>query len=124
MNHVAILLALVSLGAGEPARIAIVRAAAFVVEREWVRVFVQVEPHADNRAFILAAVDEGGAIVSRTFKPLEGADAARSWWIDWKEGLPAGELELVAILETTKGQGPRARRPIRVLSVRSDHTPQ
>jgi len=114
---VGILCAPADIGAGEPPRIAIVRAPVFVSEGEWIRVFVQVTPHPDNLAFILAAVDEGGT-VRQSLVQLEGDTAARSWWIDWREGLPAGELELVAVLITKTGQGPLARRSIHVLARR------
>ena len=111
-----LLLALLWLLAGsDPPRIAIVRAPAVLFERDAIRVFVQVEPHAENRGFILAAVDEGGS-VRQSLVQLEGADAPRSWWIDWREGLPAGEMELVAVLMTKDGPGPRARRPLQVLA--------
>jgi hypothetical protein len=116
VTRVAIALALLTLGAVSAPRIAIgARTPSFIPERTYVRVFVQVEPHPDNRAFILAAID-GDVAVSQTRKQLDGDQAARSWWIDWREGLPAGELDLVAVLITTNGERPRARRPIHVLS--------
>lgn len=101
--------------AGDSPRIVITRAPGILFEGDWVKVLVQVDPHADNRGFWLLAVD-GEAIVRRSLTQLEGDRAARSWWIDWKTGLPAGELELVAVLVTKDGLGPRDRRALQVLS--------
>lgn len=100
-----------------PAPIAIVRAPAVVYESDGMTVFVQVEPAAENRGFWLVALDAGGD-VRRSFQQLAGEQAAKSWWIEWRAGLPPGQFELVAVLVTTTGQAVSARRPVTVLSRR------
>ena len=77
---------------------------------------VIVEPHADNRALVLAAY-EGDIPVRRTDVQLEGDKAARTHRIEWRGGLPPGELQIVAGVFSNNEQLGRAVVPLTVVQM-------
>lgn len=106
--------ALLVLQSGHPARVAIVRPMNFVQEREYIRYMVQVDPQAENRLLVVAAVD--GDVVRQSKEALDGESAPRTRWIEWKTGLPAGEYQVVAaVFDSTKEVG-RASVPLTVIA--------
>ena len=109
-------LLLVALMAPSP-RVSIVRAPNHVWDDEPVVLMVQVEPDADNRLLVIAALDEG-LVIRQSTEQLDGDKARRTRWVRW-ERLSAGELMITAIVITVDGkQGGRAQRPITVLARR------
>jgi hypothetical protein len=102
-------------GLGEPARVSIVRPARFIPERAAVRWMVQVQPVEENRKLVLTAFDDGIEI-SASQRQLEGEDAPKTWWIEWDEGLPAGEYLLVAAVYSSSREVARASVPVTVMA--------
>jgi hypothetical protein len=102
-------------GLGEPARVSIVRPSRFIPERAAVRWMVQVQPAEENRRLELAAFDDG-VEVSMSKRQLDGAEAPKTWWITWAEGLPAGEYMLVASVHNSSREVARASVPVTVLA--------
>ena len=91
-------------GLGAPPRVSFIRPPGFVNEYAALRFVVQVDPHAENAALVVAALDgslEWSTLedaVRLTREQLDGEAAPRTRWIEWREGLPAGEYLLVAVL--------------------------
>jgi hypothetical protein len=102
-------------GLTTPSRVSIVRPIQLVNEHSYIRYMVQVDPQAENRALVVAAVDEG-VVVRSTREQLDGVDAPRTRWIEWKYGLPAGEYMVVAVLFSSQREVARASVPVTVLA--------
>lgn len=79
-----VLYALLSFASNEP-RVSFVRPHRIVTEDDATRWQIRVEPHAENRLLIVAAV-EGGEVVRRSDEQLDGDKAPRTRWIDWRGG--------------------------------------
>lgn len=101
-------------GLSTPTRVSIIRPAYFVREYEYIRWQVQIEPHAENRLLVVAAVD--GDVVRQTKEQLDGDAAPRTRWIEWKHGIPAGEYQVIAVLYSQANEIARATVPLTVLS--------
>jgi hypothetical protein len=86
-------------------------------DQSWTIWTIQVEPHPDNRLLILAAYDGDGP-VRRSFIELEGERAKRTHRIEWRTGLPAGELLIVATVLGSQKELARATVPITVVGMR------
>lgn len=99
--------------ADAPPRVAIVRWTAYAFDDEQISLMVQVDPRPENRALVIAAVDDG-LVVRSSREQLDGEQARRTRWIEWR--LPAGELLLTATLFESRGEVARATRPIHILS--------
>lgn len=103
-------------GIALPTRVSIIRPMQIVNEHAYLRYQVQVDPQAENRSLVVGAFDEGVA-VRLTKEQLDGAEAPRTRWIVWRNGLPAGEYLLVAALIGLGGREvARASVPLVVLS--------
>ena len=101
-------------GLMDTARIS-VRGPSFVGEGQYVRYMVRIDPRAENRLLVLAAVDESGPVRS-TKEQLDGDSAPRTRWVEWKFGLPAGEYVILALLYSSQKEIARASVPVTVLS--------
>ena len=102
-------------GIAEPTRVSIVRPIQILNEQTYVRYQIQVDPQAENRALVLAAVDEG-VVVRSSREQLDGDKAPRTRWIVWQNGLPAGEYVLLAIVFNSQREVARASVPVTVLA--------
>lgn len=110
-------------GLTTPTRVSIVRPIQIVNEYAHLRYQVQVDPHAENRALVLAAVDtslERATLEDATrltSEQLDGEHAPRTRWVEWKYGLPAGDYVVVAVLYSgIKNEIARASVPVTVLA--------
>jgi hypothetical protein len=86
---------------------------------EVVVVQIRVEPHAANRALVVAAVD-GDLVVRQSTEQLDGGTAKRTRWVRWGS-LSAGQLLIVvSLFDSGSSLVARDSRPIRVLSRRGE----
>lgn len=63
---------------------------------------IRVEPAADNRALVVAAVDEEGTTVRQSLEQLDGDAAPRTRWLTWAR-LPGSEYTIVATVYGASG---------------------
>jgi hypothetical protein len=116
---VILLAVLQSSSALSPARVQIVRATTVTWDDEVVVVQIRVEPHAANRALVVAAVD-GDLVVRQSTEQLDGETAKRTRWVRWGS-LSAGQLLIVvSLFDSGSSLVARDSRPIRVLSRRGE----
>lgn len=99
----------------ESTRVSIIRPTRFLYDDQSSRWWVRVEPHDEHRWLVLAAMDEGGPVRSSR-EQLDGANAPRTRWIDWRSGLPAGDYRVVAIVYSQSKEVARASVPLTVLA--------
>lgn len=85
---------------------------------ESVQFLVRVEPHKDNRALVMAVVDEDGFTVRRSFEQLDGEEAVITRRVVWR-AVPAGALTIVAALfESSEQPVMTARWQVHILARR------
>ena len=84
---------------------------------ESVQFLVRVEPHKDNRALVMAVVDEDGFTVRRSVEQLDG-DSVVTRTVYWRS-VPAGALTVVAALfESSERPVATARWQVQILARR------
>lgn len=98
----------------EAPHVRILFAPAIVTDQDQVVVEVWVEPNVDNRWLIVAACD-GDWCARRSDVTLDGDRAAAVHRIEWRAGLPAGELRLVAAVGYGDRELARATRQLIVV---------
>lgn len=79
------------------------------------RWIVRVERRAEHRSLTVAAFDDAGLVRSSSVQ-LDGADAPRTHWVDWKTGLPGGEYTVMAVVFGQTGELARASVTLIVVS--------
>ena len=97
-----------------PSRVSIVRPVRFAQENQYLRYQIQIDPQSENALLVVAAVD--GDVVRRSREDLDGENAPRTRWIEWKHGLPAGEYTVLAIVYNSSREVARASAELSVMA--------
>lgn len=108
--------AILSLALSTPRTIEILFAPAVVTDQDSIAIEVWVTAKPEHRRLVIMACGAGGGCVRRSDITLDGAEAAQVYRIEWRSGLPAGDLWLIASVHSQARELARASRPITVIS--------
>lgn len=106
--------AMLSLAFSAPRRIDILFAPSIITDQESVTIEVWVTAKPEHRWLIIMACDRESC-VRRSDVNLEGAETAQVHRIEWRSGLPAGDLLVVASVHSTSRELARATRLLKVI---------
>jgi hypothetical protein len=87
-----------------------------VTDRDSTTWIVLVDRYPEHRLLTLAAVQDGD-VVRRSDVQLEGEHAARVHRIEWRGGLPAGDIQIAAIVYSQTEEVGRAVVPVQVIAM-------
>ena len=110
---VLVLFALLVLAVAAPPDLRLAVSPYYAFEGTTYTIRITLVPHADNRLLVVAA-DDGEFVFQRSDRDLDGVNAPTTSEFRWR--LPAGEIQISAVLIGVGGVRARAHQRVKVLS--------